>query len=105
VDRLTAAFGPEGSWRSVSVPARRISYTRRDTTLADLLVSVRREAGDLVVLDPGREPHGVVHGPVGELLELLATASPFAFALSGEARSWLVLDTAENVLVVAGDLP
>jgi hypothetical protein len=98
VDGLTDAFRPEPSWASVSAPTRRIPYTRRDATLADLLGTMREEGADLVILDHGK-PRGAIRGPVTELLELLATCSPFPFALVDKGLTWVVLDTSENELV------
>ncbi|MDQ6725767.1 MAG: hypothetical protein M3066_06335 [Actinomycetota bacterium] len=104
VDRFTAMFGPGRSWRSGSATTRRIAYSKRDTVLAELLGRVCRQAADLVALDDSGEPHGVVHGSIGDLLDLLAMTYPFTCALSDDARAWLVVDTAKNVLLVSGDV-
>jgi hypothetical protein len=60
---------------------------------------------NLIVTDNQRDPSGVVRGSPGAILDLLGALRPFEFALTDDDVRWLILDSHESVLVLAGDIP
>ena len=91
-------------WTSIHGPSKSVDYGDADglEVLAELVEPDSQAV--LFVTDDEPGPWPAVRGRVGDLMAMLGEMRVFEFFLVDPDRKWIVFDTHENRLVLAGSL-